>query len=230
MALGNQNVSRGLGEQMTQMALNMGGTAPVSDGLGDLWYNLAQAAGSFSPPSGRDIAFAPTTAVAETIPRNSIAITTAVISSGSTGASGTLILSAIYLPANTVVNNFNILIGTASSGVTHQWFCLCNSARVVVAVTADNTGTDLTANTVYTQALTAAYTVPTAGLYYVGFNIAAATTVPTAYGYTGNATANGLAPRLFGASSVTQTTPPAIGGSAQTAITAQATEPYIYLT
>jgi hypothetical protein len=180
------------------------------------------------------LSLAPNTAVGESMPRMLAeqSVTIAV-------SSGTLYLVALPLAVGTVVNNINFVTGTtASSGVTHNWALLANSARVPVAVSADNTTTDLTASTVQTYAVATvaagaatSYTVPSSGLYYAGFMIATGTTQPTMIGYTGAGTdLNNIAPKLAGASNTGATTPPSSFSSALTAITASASALYAYIT
>lgn len=238
MATAVQSTSKSVQEQMAATVIALGASAPTSDGLGELWADLATGIQGFNPPSGTDIALAPSTATAATLPRplagDSVGIT---VPAGTTTA--TLILAALYLPINTVVNNINVLVGTtASSGVAHNWAGLYNSARVPLALSADNTTTDLTASTVaaYAIATTAAgaatsFTTTYSGLHYLAFAICSATTQPTLYGYNAAGTAvNNIAPKLSGTSTTGLTTPPTSFVAAATAITATTGVPYGYLT
>jgi hypothetical protein len=223
--------SQGKGELLRQLAQSFG-NFPTSLGEGELLNDIGIAAAIFATPQ-----YVPsTTGTAATLPRvlanesQTIAVT-----------GGDLYLDAIWLPEGLVVNNINYLIGsTGSTGVEHNWALLANSARKPVAVSADNTATDLTASVVstYPIATTAAgaatsYVVPTTGLYYVGFMMITTgegAAQNTLAGYTAAAaTANGLVPILCGLSSTSQTTPPSSFTNALTAITASASTRYAYL-
>lgn len=97
---------------------------------------------------------------------------------------GQIWLQAIWLQAGTVVNNISFHSATTAASVpTHYCFGLYDSSRNNLATTADQTSTAWGANTMKTLATTAAYTVPTTGLYYLGF-MCVATTVPTLKGGT----------------------------------------------
>ena len=88
-----------------------------------------------------------------------------------------------------------------------RWAATNSSARALLASTANATSTAWAANTVVTRALSAAYTVPTTGLYYVGIMVAA-TTAPSLAGVTaaGNAALRTTAPIISGNSTTTLTT------------------------
>jgi hypothetical protein len=139
----------------------------------------------------------------------------------------------VYLTRGTVINNIVWLSGsTAGVTMTHQWGVVANSARSVVAVTADGVAAAIGANATITYPITspaASYTVPTSGLYYIGVMVAA-TTPPTFAGATGgNAASSAIPPILAGTSNSGATTPPALAATL-TAITATANVTYIYLT
>jgi hypothetical protein len=152
-------------------------------------------------------------ATAETYPR--ILVTTST-----TGVSGTLYLTAVGLPKGLVVGNLTFgCKGTGAATVTHGWYVLADSGLVVRAVTADSTTLLASANTLTTLPVTAAYTVPSSGLYYLGCMVAA-TTMPV-MGTAGNipgAWASNT-PILCGSSNTGATTPPAVGATL-TALTA----------
>ncbi len=84
---------------------------------------------------------------------------------------------------------------------------LYNVNRNLLATTSNDTTTAWAANTVKTLNLTAAYTVPYTGFYYLGIMVAA-TTVPTIKGHTAFTATNvhGLAPITNGTSSTGLTT------------------------
>jgi len=140
--------------------------------------------------------------LAETIPRSIAGVNVAALTSG------TLYLQAVYLRAGQKVTNISFCSGTTAAGTpTNRRFALYSSARALLAQTADQTTTAWAANTVMTTALTAAYTVPTTGLYYVGIMVAA-TTVPSLAGITaaGNAALRTTAPIISGNSTAALTT------------------------
>lgn len=138
-------------------------------------------------------------------------------------------LQAIELAPRTLCSSLSYISGaTAASVPTNWWFVLCDKARTVLAVTADQTSTAWAANTPKTVAFGAAYTTPDyPDLYYVGIMMKATTPVslrgPVAMGNAIMATA--FTPTLCGASSVGQTTPPALA-TVLTAITGGVNLPY----
>lgn len=95
---------------------------------------------------------------------------------------GQIYLQAIWLAAGTVVNNVSFFSATTAASVpTHYCFALYDINRNLLATTADQTSTAWAANTIKTLAVTAPYTIPTTGLYYLAFMMVA-TTVPTMKG------------------------------------------------
>ncbi len=108
--------------------------------------------------------------------------------------SALLTMTAIWLPAGSVVTGITFVSGsTAESGGSHLWYALYKgnapfgaSAYTLMAQATDNTSaTAFGANTAFRMALTTAQTCPYTGLYLLGFccvgtvptllNIAAAT-------------------------------------------------------
>lgn len=90
----------------------------------------------------------------------------------------------IYLTAGDVVTNLSFCSGATAAGTpTNWWFALYSTAATpaLIAQTADQTSTAWAAATVKTVALTAAYTVPTTGIYWAAIHVKA-TTVPTLMG------------------------------------------------
>ena len=83
--------------------------------------------------------------------------------------SGTMYMTAIMLAAGTVVNAITFVSGsTGETGGTHLWFALYKQDLTFLAQAADNTGaTAWAANTAFRMALTAAYTIPQDGMYYL---------------------------------------------------------------
>jgi hypothetical protein len=141
--------------------------------------------------------------LSETIPRELCPeVNTAV------GATGVLFMQAIKLTAGQVINNIIASSATTAAGTpTNYAFGIYDSARNLLANTANQTTTAWAANTVKTIALTAAFRVPTTGVYYIGFYMTA-TTVLTLKG--GTAKTGGqlaaAAPILNGTSSTGLTT------------------------
>jgi hypothetical protein len=126
-------------------------------------------------------------------------------------------VSAIGLPAGLAVNSITMDVGgTAAATVTHGWYALLDSARVVRAVTADQTGGNWTATfaAVTLSAAASAYTTTYSGLYYVAFCITATTLPQLVNGLTSTSNAAGLAPILCGTSgAATTTVPPALAAT-----------------
>lgn len=169
--------------------------------------------------STASVALAPTGALATTFTRREATATSAALTSG------TLYLTSIYLPKGITVTNINMWVsGTVKTGGTHGWYVLANSARSVVAVTADQTDAATTwhnANAVQSLAVGTPYVVPTEGQYYIGVMVAqSAGTMPTFMVASDpvNVALVSAAPILYGASNTAQTTPPSLAATL-TAIT-----------
>jgi hypothetical protein len=184
-----------------------------------------------SERASADLALAPTGTVAHTYPRaGARTINVGILTSG------TLHLTACYIPAGTVVTNISYMsAGTGATNPTNWWFGLYDSARLGLRLTADQTTTAWGSSTVKTVALSSAFTTTYSGLHYVGIMMAAATPI-TLHGV--DATGTGppsLAPILHGNSTTGLTAPPApsaaggVGGTAG-AITTGAAGPYAWLT
>lgn len=157
---------------------------------------------------------APSGATGETFPR---AQATTYFSSLT---SEQVYVSAIPLPKNLQINDISMVVGGAAFttvDVTHGWYALLDSSRVVRAVSADQTsGNWGTTFTTVTLPVTSGgtYTTTYGGLYYVALCI---TFTSTSGEFSGaSATVGGvtgLAPILQGTSSTGQTTPPGLGGT-----------------
>lgn len=93
------------------------------------------------------------------------------ISAAVAPTSGTLTMTAIWLPAGQVVNGITFVSGaTAESGGSNLWYALYNSSLVLMAQATSNTGgAAIAANTAFRMALTTAQTCTYTGLYYLGF-------------------------------------------------------------
>jgi hypothetical protein len=124
------------------------------------------------------------------------------------GASGTLFMQAIYLTAGQTLNTIDLWSATTAAGTpTNYNVGIFDSSRNLVAQSTNKTTTAWAANSISSFTLTAAYRVPTSGLYYIGFYMTA-TTVVTLKG--GTAKTGGqlaaAAPILNGTSSTGLTT------------------------
>jgi hypothetical protein len=117
-------------------------------------------------------------------------------------------MQAIYLKAGQIVSNISIWSATTAAGTpTNCIFGLYDINRNLLAQSANQTTTAWAANTERKLAMTTAYKVPTSGVYYIGFFVAA-TTIPTCKGGTAK-TSGSLAaagPILHGTSSTGLTT------------------------
>lgn len=100
------------------------------------------------------------------------------------GASGTLFMQAIYLKAGQLISNITFWSATtANVTATNGFFALYDANRNLLAQTANFTSEAWAANSKKTKALTAAYRVPTSGIYYVAI-LQVATTIATLKGGT----------------------------------------------
>ncbi len=127
---------------------------------------------------------APTGALAETFPRSGVNQGGAALL-----VTTDLYLKAIPLPANLVINNISFVTGTtAAGGVTHGWYTITDANRIIKANTTDQGSSTIwgTTSTLVTLALTTGFTVPSAGLYYIGVCMTASTP-PTLASVTNNA-------------------------------------------
>lgn len=191
-------------------------TATTNAATAQAAANGAVAVNGFDLPSAAD---------AETIPRGLISsITLAALTSAQ------LFLVAIPLTIGQVVNSISFLSGsTAVSTPVNQWFALFSSARVLRAISADDTNTAWGANTVKTLAMTSPYTITTNGLHYIGVMVKATIAVPTLSGVlVPNTTALNLAPIICGNADAGLSTPASCPATAG-AITVAATLPFAYV-
>ena len=135
----------------------------------------------------------------------------------------------VFLAAGEVVTNISAVSGATAAGTpTNWWFALYDtqSTPALIAQTADQTSTAWAANTTKTVALSAAYTVPKTGVYWVGIMVKA-TTVPTLLGCV---VAPGI---LTGERNLAQTSGSSLTATAPSTIatpTAAQFAPYVLLT
>lgn len=138
---------------------------------------------------------------AESVPRTLAGQNIAAVTSG------TMVMQAIYLRQGTVVANLHAHSGaTASATQTNRWLALYDINRTLLRQSTDRTTTVLTANTLWSEAITS-YTATYTGLYYIGL-MTAATTPNTLTGVTAatNAAIRGQVPILTGTSTTALTT------------------------
>lgn len=144
--------------------------------------------------------------------------------------SGTLYVSGgLVVPGGRSVASVTFVSGTtALAAGTHLWAVLMDSARKVLAVTADDTSPTWSANSAKTFTFAAAY-VPTSAIEVSAGVMAAAGTPPNLIGVTlTKAQLNNLGPIQAASSSTGQTTPPAVNDT-MGALTGLGRAPYCYL-
>lgn len=148
--------------------------------------------------------------------------------------SAQLFLMCIYLPAGLVVTNIVWRSATTGAGTPlNQWFCLTDSAFTVLVKTADDGATAWAANANKSLACSAAYTVVTTGLYFLGIMVKA-TTPPTLWcnAVSGIGVALGpstLAPVWGGQSTAALTNPASLGATAATPTIDATGQPWGYV-
>lgn len=168
------------------------------------------------------LALAPAGAIAETFPRSG----GPVMTNNALLSSGRLQLAAIELQKGAVVSSISFVSATtAVSAATAQWFALYDSARVLLAQTANDGDAAWGSNTVKTLAIAAPYTVTYSGLHYLGIMVAASTP-PSLCQASTTSPIYATAPIISGTSSTGLTT--AAPDPAGT-ITATLTYPYAYV-
>jgi len=168
-----------------------------------------------------NVRFSPAGALATTMDRRTVAA-----ASVPALTSGTMRLTAVWLPKGAIVSSITYLSGAVPAGLTNRWFALLDGSRNLLRTTADNTGA-WTAGATLTLPLTSTYTVPADGLYYVGF-CEVATTVTALRGMGGSSNAMSIPPILNGDSG-TALTNAASTPATSPAITAQGGIPYAYV-
>lgn len=144
-----------------------------------------------------------TGAIAETVPGG------AGFGATTGGGTGVVHLHGIYLPKGVTITTITFVSGaTAAVTPTNQWFALCDSARTVLRVTANDTTTAWTASTAKPLNLTSTFTTTYSGLHYLACCVTAGT-VPSFRGANAG-TFTGVAVQSF-TSTTGQTTPVAEG-------------------
>jgi hypothetical protein len=150
---------------------------------------------------------APGLALAESFPRRMATAESPNLNSG------TLTCTAIGLPPGTPVSAITLFSGhSAASGPSHGWFCLMNSACVILAASADQGSAAWPALTGITLPMTSTVVTRFGGIYYVAASITA--TLPPNFASTPMQITAGIAalvPLLSGSSSTGLSGPPAVG-------------------
>ncbi len=167
------------------------------------WYHYDNVGAKYAYNGPMAVNLGITGTLAETMPRELCTETNTAMA-----VSGTLNMQAIYLKAGYLVSNISLSSATTAAGTpTNYRFGLFDSARALLAESANQTTAAWPANTVKTLAMTTPYRVPTSGLYYIGYYMTA-TTVPTLKGFTAKTGGQlaGTAPILHGASTTALTT------------------------
>lgn len=212
----------GAGTIRTDNNLSVGGT--ISGGANTVLGNiqpdgvaavgssgfLADAAHVHQEHAQLTLYIAQTGTTAETLPRHSANTNAGTITSGAA------YLRAIGLPSGLVINSINFNIGgTSAQGVTHGWYAITDSNRVVKAVSADQNTSTIWGTVNTTVPVSVGYTTPSAGLYYLAISITASTTPTlTAAGNLSGGLA-GNTPILYGTVG-TVSTPPSVGATLST--------------
>ena len=109
---------------------------------------------------------------------------------GNQGAptSGRIVLVPIQLDEGVTISSIAFTSGTtAGATLTNQWFVLCNSAKLALAYTTNDTSTAWASNTRKQLSLASTYTTTYRGRHYLGILITA-TTVPSLKGLSQTAT------------------------------------------
>ena len=166
-------------------------------------------------------------AVAATLPR-----TTPFANLPASLVSGREQVILIWLDAGTVITSISFWSGsTAAVTPTNQWFSIRDVNRNLKAITVDGTTGGWNAVVEKTLNLTAPFTVPTSGFFYLGCMVAAATP-PTLLGvaYAAGTAVSGKPPIVTGFDGTnTGLTTPATAPAVSAAYTVAALLPYVTL-
>ena len=164
---------------------------------------------AMTAPTGLELYGEPAGTLAVTLPKYLAVLNNIGLSNG------TLSVMSIALRGGILVSNITFTTGgQVKAGGTHGWYCLLNSSRMVVAVTADQTDAATvwgTLNTPYTLPVTVPYLVPVMGLYYLGICVTATTPGQPMGGPNGATGISNSAPALCGTIAGAPAAPPALG-------------------
>lgn len=142
-------------------------------------------------------------------------------------ATGVMTTVRIKLYAGDIITNISVRSGqTAAASPTNYFFALYGPTNALIAQTADQTSTAWAANTTKTLPLSAAYTVPVTGYYYVGISFTG-TTPPSVHG------SIAVPPIVAGEANLSQTSGSSLTATAPATIASPAVKnfvPYVVLT
>lgn len=164
----------------------------------------------------------PTTAVKNPVAQS---CDDALVTTTLTLTTATVQVTLVPLVAGTKITNVNLNSGAASSTATHGWVAITTAGSTVSGTVLAVSSDLLTANTagsaVQAYTLSAVWTVPTTGNYYVHVASVATGTVATfdAFAATAGVRATQF-PIISGTGATSVTTPPAVGATLSTALTA----------
>ena len=169
----------------------------------------------------------------ESFPRDQITTDCAI------GATTLITAVAVGLYAGDIITKISVCVGaTAGATLTHNFVVLYSGATIplLLAQSTDAAQAAMAANTVFTGTLTAAFTVPSTGLYWAGI-LVTGTTIPTLLGKVTNlnATAAAALNTLIGGTAVNGVAVTATGAAGATApatmasLTQLAVQPYVLL-
>lgn len=149
----------------------------------------------------------------------------ALVTTTLTLTTATVQVTLMPLVAGTKVTNINLNSGAASSTATHGWAAITTASSTVsgtvLAVSSDLGTTNTVANAAQAFTLSSVWTVPTTTNYYVHVASVATGTVATydAFAVTAGVRATQF-PIVSGTGATTVTTPPTVGSTLSTALTA----------
>lgn len=219
MAVGNDAQGVSLGELWRNIIVDIGGASTVDITTMEAILTAFDSALFGYRPGGSDSSsVGPTGNLGATMSRADIN------NAALANTTGTLQLTAVYLPINTKISNFNFLAGaTGDAGPTNQWMCLMNSSYVLAAISADATTRAITANTEVTYPVATiasgaatSYTTKINGLHYIG-QLIATSNAPT---FAGIAATN--------LTTAVTTLPPIMSGTSTGSLTTPSTFPTTY--
>lgn len=188
-------------------ALNANGFDAFIDGSYD--PSIADAVNRLEIGSG----LTPPTAITNVIAQS---VDDAFITTTLTLTSGTAQVTLMPLIKGQVVTNINLNSGAASVAQTHLWAAITAAGTVgtCLAVTTDGGTTPTGGTTVQKMVLTAPWTVPSTGLYYVHVCATGTTTLPTFDAFAASAGVRGTqAPIVSGTAATGLTVAPTVGST-----------------
>lgn len=185
-----------------------GSVAYDSTHLVPVWNSGASWVDSLGNPPGTTYTFdalKPTAAISQAFDRTMIDNNTAAL------ASGTLYMTAVYIPSATVVTNLSWLSGTTAlvlGATPHYWVALFDSSLNLLRQSTDNTAATIAASSLITTALSSTFTTTYSGLHYIGIMVNSGGGTQPTFAGKGAIVQSGinLAPKLSGTSTTGLTT------------------------